>query len=151
MPINYTEKGHGLHEKLLAAGHWIECRDGVHISSNDAVVQAICDSYTATEAANLVKKAVRALAEEKEDDILSEREQVEMLSRRIELQDIKDTRALTTAEQAEIDSIKAEMAKIRAIREARRTHIQALNALAAGNNFAAILSYKIKQGWPAKG
>ena len=151
MPVNYTEKGYGLHEKIRAAGHWIECRNGVYISSNDTAVQAICDSYTATEAANIVKKAIRALADEKEDDILTDREQIELLSRRLELQDIKETRPLTAAEQTEIDGIKAEMAKIKAIKDAKRTHIQALNDLAAANNFAGILAYKIKQGWPAKG
>lgn len=45
MAINYTEKGEGLHRAVAAAGHFLECRDGVWRSSNDVAVQAIIDSY----------------------------------------------------------------------------------------------------------
>ena len=43
--INYIELGSGLHDEIEKAGHWIECRDGQWISSNDVAVQAIIDSY----------------------------------------------------------------------------------------------------------
>lgn len=43
--ITYTEKGAGLHEAILAAGHWLEQRNGVWVSSNDSAVQAIINSY----------------------------------------------------------------------------------------------------------
>ncbi len=43
--ITYTEKGAGLHEAIVAAGHWIEQRDGTWISSDDVAVQAIIDGY----------------------------------------------------------------------------------------------------------
>lgn len=45
MAINYIEKGAGLHRAVVAAGHLLECRDGVWVSSNDAAVQAIINSY----------------------------------------------------------------------------------------------------------
>jgi hypothetical protein len=45
MTISYIEKGTGLHAAISAAGHWLEQRDGVWISSNDAAVQAIIDVY----------------------------------------------------------------------------------------------------------
>lgn len=151
MAINYIEKGYGLHEKIREAGHSIECKNGVFITSNDSAVQAIIDAYTASDAANIVKKAIRALADEKEDELLSAREQIEMLSRRLELQDIKETRTLTAAELTEIADIKTAMGKVKAVRDAKKVHITALNALASANDFAGILSYKIKQGWPAKG
>lgn len=50
MSIIYTEKGYGLHEAIRAAGHWLEQRDGVWISSNDTAVQAIIDAYTLDDA-----------------------------------------------------------------------------------------------------
>lgn len=45
MAINYIEKGDGLHRAVVAAGHWLECRDGVWRSSNDVAVQSIIDTY----------------------------------------------------------------------------------------------------------
>lgn len=43
--ISYTEKGYGLHDAVRAAGHWLEQRDGVWLSSDDAAVQAIINEY----------------------------------------------------------------------------------------------------------
>lgn len=45
MTINYIEKGYGLHELILASGHWLAQRDGVWISSDDSIVQQIIDNY----------------------------------------------------------------------------------------------------------
>ena len=45
MSINYTEKGEALHRVIADAGHWLEQRDGVWVSDNDAAVQAIIDAY----------------------------------------------------------------------------------------------------------
>ena len=46
--ISYTEKGIGMHEAIIAAGHWLERRDEVWVSDNDTAVQAIIDSYVET-------------------------------------------------------------------------------------------------------
>lgn len=43
--IFYIEKGHGLHEAIRAAGHWLEQRGDAWYSSNDAAVQAIINAY----------------------------------------------------------------------------------------------------------
>lgn len=43
--INYVEKGYGLHQEILAAGHWLVQQDGVWIASDDTAVQAIIDGY----------------------------------------------------------------------------------------------------------
>lgn len=43
--INYTEKGMGLHDAIRAAGHWLREENGVWVSSDDAIVQAIIDSF----------------------------------------------------------------------------------------------------------
>lgn len=45
MAINYTEKGAGLFDAIIAAGHFLVQRDGVWSSDNDAAVQAIIDAY----------------------------------------------------------------------------------------------------------
>jgi hypothetical protein len=44
--IQYIEKGHGLHTAITSAGHWLMQVDGVWLSSDDAAVQAIIDTYT---------------------------------------------------------------------------------------------------------
>lgn len=43
--ITYSEKGHWLHDEIEAAGHTLSRIDGVWVSSNDAAVQAIIDSF----------------------------------------------------------------------------------------------------------
>lgn len=55
--INYIEKGSGLHRAVAAAGHRLECRDGVWRSSDDAAVQTIIDSYDPLPAAKAEKIA----------------------------------------------------------------------------------------------
>ncbi len=41
--INYTEKGHGLHEAIASAGYVLREENGTWTSSNDAAVQTIID------------------------------------------------------------------------------------------------------------
>jgi hypothetical protein len=48
MSIAYSEKGIGLHNAIDAAGYALWCQNGVWMSSNDAAVQAIIDSYIGT-------------------------------------------------------------------------------------------------------
>lgn len=43
--IDYFEKGRRLHEAIRAAGHQLREENGVWISSNDAAVQAIIDTF----------------------------------------------------------------------------------------------------------
>lgn len=45
MAITYIEKGPGLHIAVRAAGHWLRQENGVWISSNDAAVQAMINSF----------------------------------------------------------------------------------------------------------
>lgn len=63
MTINYTEKGFGLHQAIEAAGHWLREENGVWISDDDKVVQAIIDGYDALAAAK--KDALAALADKR--------------------------------------------------------------------------------------
>ncbi len=45
MAIIYTEKGPGLHAAIRKAGHWLRDENGVFVSSDDAAVQSIIDTY----------------------------------------------------------------------------------------------------------
>lgn len=58
--IIYQEKGPGLHEAVSLAGHWLREENGVWVSSDDAVVQAIIDGYTLVQAR--AKKCVEITA-----------------------------------------------------------------------------------------
>lgn len=53
--INYTEKGAGLHAAIAAAGHWLLEQDGVWVSSDDAAVQTIIDTYDPLPEAKVAK------------------------------------------------------------------------------------------------
>lgn len=44
-PINYIEKGYGLHEAVMAAGYSMWNNDGKWFADNPEAVQAIVDSY----------------------------------------------------------------------------------------------------------
>lgn len=55
MAINYIEKGYGLHEAIRAAGHRLENVNGVWVASDEAVVQAIINSFDPLPAAKLAK------------------------------------------------------------------------------------------------
>ena len=43
--IQYIEKGAGLHDAIIAAGHQLWQLDGTWISSDDVAVQAVIDGY----------------------------------------------------------------------------------------------------------
>lgn len=50
MTISYIEKGEGLHARIRAAGHWLIQSNGVWVSSDDAAVQDLIDTYTLADA-----------------------------------------------------------------------------------------------------
>jgi hypothetical protein len=54
-PINYTEKGFGLHEAVSAAGHQLVEQDGAWLADDPVAVQAIVDSYDALAVARTKK------------------------------------------------------------------------------------------------
>jgi len=60
--IDYIEKGAGLHRAVTDAGHWLEQRDGVWISSDDDAVQRIIDGYTLEQAKAEQQRRVAAQA-----------------------------------------------------------------------------------------
>ena len=60
--INYTERGHGLHKAIQAAGHTLRQENGAWVASNEAAVQAIIDGYTLADAKTAVGDCIDAEA-----------------------------------------------------------------------------------------
>lgn len=54
-PINYTEKGTGLHEAIRDAGHALVEENGIWLADDALAVQAIIDGYDALSAARASK------------------------------------------------------------------------------------------------
>lgn len=54
--IKYKEKGYGLHQAIVKAGHSLREENGIWISSDDVAVQAIIDSYDAVANSISIKK-----------------------------------------------------------------------------------------------
>lgn len=56
--IQYIEKGAGMHQAIIAAGHQLYQLDGQWVSSDDTAVQAIIDAYRVpTETEEQVREA----------------------------------------------------------------------------------------------
>lgn len=62
MVINYVEKGIGMHDAIIAAGHWLHFDSAIGwVSSDEAAVQAIIDAYDPVPPAKEAKiKAINA-------------------------------------------------------------------------------------------
>lgn len=48
-PVNYFEKGIGLHDEIVRQGHWLREVNGVWTASDPVAVQALIDGYIDTE------------------------------------------------------------------------------------------------------
>lgn len=68
--INYTEKGAGLHQAIVNAGHALRQLNGVWVSSNDAAVQSIIDNYTLVNAQTDTINKVNDLTKIKFDKVI---------------------------------------------------------------------------------
>ncbi|MBY0238131.1 MAG: hypothetical protein K2X55_02345 [Burkholderiaceae bacterium] len=165
MTINYIEKGYGLHEAIRAAGHWLVQRDGLWISSNDVVVQAIIDSYTLAQTKAAKQRAVLAKAKETRD-----RAVVAVSAGELASWSIKRSEALAFAEAGDLAqcpmlsveaaergiTVAALVAKVNANAAAFSTleaqiggtdgrHRDAITAL---GSFEAVAAYDYSTGWP---
>ena len=163
MSINYTEKGIGLHLAIGAAGHWLEQRNGVWISSDDTAVQASIDGYTLAQAKAERKREVSAKAREKYDLVTSGISAAEMAGWPILLSEALTYRASGTvgaAIQAEATIRGISVADLVAKIEGNAAAFQAACAAIAGTDgrkrdeidaletFEAVAAYDIAGGWP---
>ena len=160
--INYAEKGAGLHRAIAAAGHRLEQRDGIWISSDDVAVQAIIDGYTLAQAKDYKKRAVSAKAREKYDAVTAGVSPAEMAGWPLLLLDAKSYRggsaAPSVAAEAAARGISTEslVGKV----EANAAQFQAARAAIAGTDgkkrdeidalttFEAVAAYDVTGGWP---
>ena len=161
--INYIEKGAGLHRAVSDAGHWLEQRDGVWISSDDDAVQRIIDGYTLASAKAEQQRRVAAKARELYDAVTAGISAAEMAGWPILLAESAAYRAsgeVGAAVQAEaaIRGIPVEtlVAKIEgnaaAFQQARAaiagTDGRKRDEISALTTFAAVAAYSIDEGWP---
>lgn len=161
--ITYTEKGNGLHTEIRAAGHWLEQRDGVWVSSDDAAVQAIIDGYTLSQAKAEKRREVSALARTKYDAVTAGISAAEMAGWPILLSEAVAYRAGSTTHpaldaEASIRGITLE-ALVQKI-ENNAAQFQAARAAIAGTDgkkrdeidalasFEAVAAYDVAGGWP---
>ena len=146
--INYIEKGYGLHAAISSAGHSLIERNGAWVADDDAAVQAVIDAYTAAETAAPIISEIKAHAREIILARYPDWKQTNMTARSVELTErVATGGALTTAEQAEIDAMKAVWSWIKSVRAASDAHEAAVAALVAASDFAGILMYDWRAGW----
>lgn len=143
--INYIEKGFGLHEAVAATGHQLVQVDGIWSSDDDAAVQAVIDGYTLDQVRAPIIGQIKGFASNKILSFLPEWKQSNLNARMNELNEARFSRALTEAENAEIEAMRATWARAKAIRAASNTHENNLKAL---NDFAAVLAYDWQTDWP---
>lgn len=161
--IDYIEKGAGLHRAVTDAGHWLEQRDGVWISSDDDAVQRIIDDYTLEQAKAERKREVSAKARGKYNLVTAGISAAEMAGWPILLSEAVAYRASGTVGAA----IHSE-ATIRGIGvadlvtkiEGNAAAFQSARAAIAGTDgkkrdeidaletFEAVAAYDINGGWP---
>ena len=161
--IDYIEKGPGLHRAIRDAGHWLEQRDGVWISSDDIAVQAIIDWYTLDQAKTARRGEVSAVARRKYDLITSGISAAEMAGWPILLSEALAYRAsgaVGAAIQAEADIRGIAVADLVTKIEGNAAQFQAARAAIAGTDgrkrdeidalttFEAVAGYDIHEGWP---
>lgn len=161
--ITYSEKGAGLHRAISDAGHWLEQRDGVWISSDDTAVQSIIDGYTLAQAKAEKKREVSALARTKYDLVTAGISAAEMAGWPILLSEAVAYRAGSTTHpaltaEASIRGITVEALVTKV--EGNAAAFQAARAAIAGTDgkkrdeidalttFEAVASYDVIGGWP---
>lgn len=147
--ITYTEKGHGLHGAISAAGHGMRQHDGVWLSDDEAAVQAIIDAYPASSTAAPIIAEIKQHARERILARYPDWKQANMTARSLELTGLLATgTTLTGAEQAELTAMKGVWAWIKSMRAKSNEHEAALAVLVAASDFAGILAYDWRIGWP---
>jgi hypothetical protein len=135
----------GLAEAVAAAGIAIECQNGTWYASDAVAAQVIIDNFTVTQAVAPLIPVVKELARQKILAFLPEWKQSNYNARLNELNEARFTRALTGAELAEIEAMRAAWLRAKAIRSASDIHEANLRSL---STFAAVATYDVKTGWP---
>jgi len=164
MAINYTEKGHGLHDKLASLGITLTQRDGVW-ESNSGFAQAVIDAYTLEETQDDVCDAIEAFAAALRNKHVANISPAEMSSWPIKLAEAAAFAASGNPSDAPLLSIEATargctLAELVGKVGGNATGLAALEAAIAGTSgkhrdavralatFADVLAYDWHTGWP---
>lgn len=163
--INYTEKGHGLHEAIASAGYVLREENGTWTSSNDAAVQAIIDGYTLDDAKAHKSAQASAHAKMLRDKVIRTISAGEMASWPIKLSEA--AKYALTGQDADAPMLAAEaaargitLAALVAKVGENATTFAGLEAAIAGIDgahrdaikacatFEAVAAYDFSTGWP---
>jgi hypothetical protein len=166
MAINYTEKGIGLHDAIIAAGHSLHFDSARGwVASDEAAVQASIDSYTLAQAKAEKKSQSLAIAKSLRDKVVAAISPGEMASwpikrdeaiRYSQTGNAADAPLLSMEAQARGITLAAMMARVAAnsasfaaaeaaIGGADGKHRDAIDAL---TTFEALAAYNLNTGWP---
>lgn len=165
MVITYTEKGHGLHDKLASLGITLTQRDGVWMSSNNGFAQAIIDTYTLAETQDEVCNEIEAFAAALRNKHVSNISPAEMASWSIKLAEAAAFAATGDPASAPLLGIEATargctLADLIGKVNGNAGNLAALEAAIAGTSgkhrdavralttFADVLAYDWHTGWP---
>lgn len=166
MAITYHEKGIGLHQAIVAAGHWLAQIDGVWRSDNYAAVQSIIDAYTLDQAKAHKSKEVTLHAKSLRDKVVAAISSGELSSWPVKLSEAAKfaggadaaqcpmlagealARGITLSELVgKVDGNAAGFSALEsAIGGTDGKHRDAIKAL---TTFAEVCSYDFSAGWPA--
>lgn len=165
MTIIYTEKGHGLHAAIAAAGYSLRQENGEFTSDNDAVVQAIIHAYTLADAQGYKCDQVSAHAKALRDRVIRSISAGEMASWPIKLAEA--AKYLQTTDPADAPMLSAEatargipLAALVAKVDGNATTFAGLEALIGGTDgkhrdaikalttFDDVAAYDFSTGWP---
>lgn len=163
--ISYTEKGAGLHAAIESLGHWLRQVDGVWVSSDDAVVQSIIDSYSVAQAIAVRKAECLAIAKGLRDKAISGISAGEMAGWPIKLAEARAYAADPATAQTPMLSAEAAargvtVAELVGKVGGNSTRFAALEAAIGGadgrhrdalarlTSFEAVAAYDLTAGWP---
>jgi hypothetical protein len=164
-PINYTEKGIGLHDAVRAAGYRLEQVNGVWVADDATAVQAIIDGYTLAQAIAYRQAECLSIAKALRDRVIAGISAGEMAGWPIKL---AEARAFAADPAGAQTPMLAAEAAVRGVTVAdlvakvggNSTRFAALEAaiggadgrhrdtLAAMTTFDDVAAYDLTTGWP---
>lgn len=163
--IIYTEKGIGLHDAIIAAGHWLHQVDGVWQASDEAAVQAIIDGYPLAACQAEIMSQIDAHAKALRDGVVADISAAEMASWTIKQREAAAWQASGIDADAPMLALEAQargttVAVLAGKVLAKAAQLSTLEAMIAGtcgrhcdavkalDTFAAVLAYDWHSGWP---
>lgn len=138
-----------LTEAISAAGHTLRIHNNTPLADDEAAVQAIIDGFSGTDAVVPVVAAIKAKARDVIVARYPEWKQANMTARAVEITRVMAGGAgLSQSEADELQALESAWTWIKSVRAASDGHEAAVMALAAADDFPAIVGYDLGVGWP---